>query len=69
MKLNYDGEVIDFLELESLTQIKESFHIIDSKNLYRVNEVGELVLLEDDSWRKKLREGDKIEAISEFTLG
>ncbi len=59
----------DFGEIQNLNQIKEGFHIVDSKNLYRVNGEGELVLLDESTWSTKLKEGDKLEAISEFTLG
>ena len=69
MILKYGEKEMDFGEVRNLTQIKEGFHIIDYKNLYKVNGDGELVLLEENSWSTKLKEGDKLEAISEFSLG
>jgi hypothetical protein len=69
MILKYGEKEMDFGEIQNLTQIKEGFHIIDSKNLYRVNGEGELVLLDEKTWNTKLKEGDKLEAISEFSLG
>lgn len=69
MILKYGEKQVDFGEIQNLEQIRKGFHIVESKNLYRVNGEGELVLLEEASFSKKLKEGDKLEAISEFSLG
>lgn len=69
MKLTYGDREVEFGEILNLDQIKEGFHIVDTKNLYRVNSSGELVQLEKDTWTKHLKEGDRVEAISEFSLG
>lgn len=69
MKLKYDNREVDFGENYNLAQIKEGFHLLDSKNLYRVTSAGELIPLNEHYIKMELRDGDTIEAISEFSLG
>ena len=45
MKLTYQDKVIDFPVIESIEQIKKEFEISDTKNLFKINQSGELVSL------------------------
>ncbi|MBK6608422.1 MAG: hypothetical protein KBF99_12370 [Leptospiraceae bacterium] len=69
MKLTYQDKVIDFPVIESIEQIKKEFEISDTKNLFKINQSGELVSIESDTFKAMIRDKDTIEAISDFNLG
>ena len=69
MKLTYQDKVIDFPVIESIEQIKKEFEISDTKNLFKINQSGELVSIESDTFKEMIRDKDTIEAISDFNLG
>ena len=67
--LTYGGKSESFEDSATLDDIRTTFDIPKRKNIYRTNDQGELERITQDNRRKKLRNADTLEALSDFTLG
>ncbi|OHD56625.1 MAG: hypothetical protein A2014_04355 [Spirochaetes bacterium GWF1_49_6] len=66
--LSYKNRKEEFDKIE-VSKIKEKFDIPARKNLYRINEKGDLEKLDDQTAPVKLKNNDELDALSDFTLG
>jgi hypothetical protein len=66
--LSYKNRKEEFDKIE-VNKIREKFDIPARKNLYRVNEKGELEKLDDQTAQTKLKNNDELDALSDFSLG
>jgi len=68
-ELHYRSIVREFLQFSDVDEIKDEFGIPNRKNLYKITEKGELVMLNNSNLKRDLKDRDRLEALSEFTLG
>lgn len=66
--LTYNDESLD-IDFVTVNDIYEAFSIPKRKNLYKLSDNAGLVGLYNDNLKKQLKDGDQIEAITDFTLG
>ena len=66
--LSYKNRKEEFEKLD-MKEIKAKFEIPERKNLYRVNDKGELEKIEQGTIDKKVKNNDQLDALSDFTLG
>jgi hypothetical protein len=56
-------------EVPDVREIRTRFGIPERKNLYKVDDRGELERIDNRNVMDRLRTNDKLEALSDFTLG
>ena len=67
--LTYGKKSETFEDTNSLKHIRERFDIPRRKNIYRKNSEGELEKITSVNLRAKIKNNDRLEALSDFTLG